>query len=63
LLHGQSLPVAEAGRYVPGSVELRHGLCVEGENMIGFADVAECDNTCGALILRPKVNVAMGDVK
>ena len=63
LLQGRGVPLAEAGRYVPGSVELRHGLCVESENMIGFVDVGECENACGAPFLRPKVNIAMGDLK
>ena len=63
LLQGRGVLLAEAGRYVPGSVELRHGLCVESENMIGFVDVGECENACGAPFLRPKVNIAMGDLK
>jgi len=65
LLRGQSVPVTEAGRYLPGISELGHGICVEGKNMIGFADVAGggCENDCGSLFLRPKVNIALGDVK
>jgi hypothetical protein len=39
-----------AGRYVPGCVELKHGLCVEGEKLFGFADLQE-------EMLRPKVNI------
>jgi tRNA pseudouridine(55) synthase len=41
LMNGLCVPLAEAGAYVPGSVELAGGLCVEGENMIGFADIIE----------------------
>ena len=63
LLHGLSVPMSKTGRYVPGSLELSHGLCVEGVNMIGFADVDFSENSCGAPILRPKVNVAMGDLE
>jgi len=51
LLSGLYVPMAKAGRYVPGSLELRHGLCVEGAGMIGFADVIE------DLILKPRVNI------
>ncbi|MDR2180135.1 MAG: tRNA pseudouridine(55) synthase TruB [Synergistaceae bacterium] len=41
LLKGLRVPAAEAGRYLPGTVDLRHGLCVLGKKMIGFADVIE----------------------
>lgn len=61
LLHGLCVAVAESGRYVPGRLELRHGLCVEGRNMIGFADVKE--DPGGALLLKPRMNVAMDDME
>lgn len=41
LLNGLGVSLAEAGCYVPGTVELAGGLCVEGETMIGFADIVE----------------------
>ena len=63
LSHGLCVPVAEAGRYVPGSSELRHGLCVEGGNMIGFADLDPFGGRNGAPLLKPRVNVAMDDLK
>jgi len=70
LLNGLCVPMAEAGRYVPGSVELRHGLCVEGGNMMGFADInfeesnfTENHSDIQILkpILKPKVNIVMGE--
>ena len=58
LLNGLCVPLAEAGRYVPGSVDLSEGLCVEGENMIGFAKIQE-DNTGDFSVpcLRPEANI------
>ncbi|MCL2010065.1 MAG: tRNA pseudouridine(55) synthase TruB [Synergistaceae bacterium] len=59
LSHGLCVPLAEAGRYVPGNLELRHGLCVEGEAMMGFADIALGEGRGGAFTLKPRVNVAV----
>jgi tRNA pseudouridine55 synthase len=61
LLHGLRVPMTEAGHYVPGSLELRHGLCVEGRNMIGFADIGLSEDRCGVLVLKPRVNIAMSE--
>ena len=55
LLNGLYVPLASAGRYVSGNMELRHGLCVEGTGLIGFADVIE------GLILKPRMNIIMDD--
>lgn len=55
LLKGLYVPLAKAGRYVPGTVALRDGLCVEGASMIGFADLMEAEN---GLVLKPRANVA-----
>ena len=63
LLNGLCIPMAEAGRYVPGNTELTHGLCVEGENMIGFVDVCLSEGPCGASLLRPRVNIAAETAK
>jgi hypothetical protein len=59
LLHGLCVPAPEAGRYVPGGSELGHGLCVEGENMIGF--VGFDGESRDALLLKPKVNIVMDE--
>jgi tRNA pseudouridine(55) synthase len=56
LLSGLCVPAAEAGRYIPGTVELCHGLCVEGRKMIGFVHVVEAEN--GGVFLKPKANIA-----
>ena len=50
------MPLREAGRYVPGTVALRSGLCVEGAGMIGFAD-REPDG--GGVLLRPRANILL----
>ncbi|MDR1621791.1 MAG: tRNA pseudouridine(55) synthase TruB [Synergistaceae bacterium] len=54
LANGLCVPLTEAGRYLPGTVELRHGLWVEGKKMIGFADIVKGD----VLFLKPKANIA-----
>ena len=56
LLKGICVPLTEAGRYVPGVVALKDGLCVEGVSMIGFAELAEAE---GGLVLKPRANVAI----
>jgi tRNA pseudouridine55 synthase/riboflavin kinase/FMN adenylyltransferase len=53
LSNGLSVPLAEAGRYLPGTVELCHGLWVEGRKMIGFADIVKTH----VLSLKPKANI------
>ena len=63
LLHGLSVPVSEAGRYIPGTSELGYGLCVEGGDMIGFADIDVGLDNGGELLLKPRVNVEIGDLK
>jgi tRNA U55 pseudouridine synthase TruB len=61
LLNGLCVPIAEAGHYVPGTVELRQGLCVEGKTMIGFADVVRGLLQDGGTLLKPRVNIALDD--
>ncbi len=56
LRNGLPVPLREAGRYVPGTVALRSGLCVEGAGMIGFAD-REPDG--GGVLLRPRANILL----
>jgi tRNA pseudouridine(55) synthase len=56
LLSGLCVPAAEAGHYFPGTVELRHGLCVEGKKMIGFADMDGMMENGGA-VLKPRTNI------
>lgn len=56
LLNGLRVPLATAGRYVPGCVDLSKGLYVEGENMIGFAGISE-DNADGVSCLKPETNI------
>lgn len=60
LMNGLCVPLADAGRYVSGSGELRHGLCVEGVNMIGFADINAVEG--GAPVLKPRANIFMGEL-
>jgi tRNA pseudouridine(55) synthase len=55
LTEGLTVPLSEAGRYLPGTIELRHGLCVEGEKLFGFAEL-EPSGGLGAL-LRPRTNI------
>ncbi|MDR3265781.1 MAG: tRNA pseudouridine(55) synthase TruB [Synergistaceae bacterium] len=71
LMSGLCVPLADAGRYVPGFVELSGGLCVEGENMIGFADVVPCpasekngkgtglESEKSVPCLKPRANIAV----
>ncbi|MDR3231087.1 MAG: tRNA pseudouridine(55) synthase TruB [Synergistaceae bacterium] len=75
LMSGLCVPLADAGRYVPGFVDLSGGLCVEGEDMIGFADVvpdvadgktgksaSESEKTSSGTslsCLRPRANIAV----
>ena len=63
LLRGLCVPMADAGRYVPGNCGLSHGLCVEGCDIIGFAGVDLDKGRFGAPFLRPKINVAIGELK
>jgi tRNA U55 pseudouridine synthase TruB len=58
LSSGLCVPAAEAGRYLPGTVELRNGLCVEGKKMIGFADIVESDAAGDGMSLKPRANIA-----
>ena len=63
LSRGLCVPMAEAGRYLPGTVELKSGLCVEGEEMMGFADMVEGEkNALGGrvVLLKPKANLPAG---
>ncbi|MDR1376136.1 MAG: tRNA pseudouridine(55) synthase TruB [Synergistaceae bacterium] len=57
LSSGLSVPAAEAGRYLPGTLELRHGLCVQGKKMMGFADISGMTDNSGT-VLKPRTNVA-----
>ena len=63
LLNGLCVPISEAGYYAPGSSELGYELCVEGENIIGFADIISSEGRYGTPLLKPKVNVAASDQK
>ncbi|MDR1875339.1 MAG: tRNA pseudouridine(55) synthase TruB [Synergistaceae bacterium] len=72
LVNGLCVPLADAGSYVPGCVELSGGLYVEGENMIGFVDIVEDEankkikkneaavgpSSCPAPCLRPRTNIS-----
>ena len=48
----------EAGRYVPGAVGLRSGLCVEGKGMIGFVDRQLGER---GVLLKPRANIPLED--
>ena len=66
LLDGLPVPLREAGRYVPGTVGLAGGLCVEGAGMIGFADreVGKKEvgkKGSGEILLRPRANISVRD--
>lgn len=54
LINGISVLLREAGAYVPGTVELTKGLCVEGRNMMGFAELLK---SSAGLLLKPKANI------
>jgi tRNA pseudouridine55 synthase/riboflavin kinase/FMN adenylyltransferase len=56
LLRGLRVPAAEAGRYLPGTVELNQGLCVEGKKMIGFVDIVKSGESDG-VFLKPRTNI------
>ncbi|MDR2176086.1 MAG: tRNA pseudouridine(55) synthase TruB [Synergistaceae bacterium] len=51
LTNGLSVPLSEAGRYVPGTLSLESGLCVEGGTLFGFAGLDE------KFLLRPQTNI------
>jgi tRNA pseudouridine(55) synthase len=61
LIGGMSVPLRGAGRYVPGSMELRHGLCIDGARLFGFAEVFRGDGSAGdgdgRLFIRPAANI------
>ena len=63
LSNGLCVPMTEAGSYVSGSSELGHGLCVEGDNMVGFADIDLSWDFDGAPLLKPRVNIAIRNLK
>jgi tRNA pseudouridine(55) synthase len=50
LMNGLAVPLSGAGRYVPGTLPLESGLCVEGEALFGFAANAN-------FLLRPQTNI------
>jgi hypothetical protein len=56
LLNGLNVPLAEAGRYFPGTVGLESGLCVQGERMIGFARTTR-SAAKDPIFLKPEVNI------
>ena len=56
LLHGVTVPLAGAGRYVPGLVPLERAFCVEGRRMIGFVERL---NAGGAACLKPRANILL----
>lgn len=56
LINGLPVPLREAGRCVPGTVGLQDGLCVEGAELIGFADREDHE---GEVLLRPRVNILL----
>jgi tRNA pseudouridine(55) synthase len=52
LSNGLAVPLSEAGRYVPGTLPLESGLCVEGgAALFGFAELDE------NFLLRPQTNI------
>lgn len=58
LLHGLPVPLAEAGRYVPGPVPPDQAFCAEGRGLLSFVDRRdEGDGT----MLRPRANVLLQD--
>ena len=59
LSRGLCVPAAEAGRYLPGTVELNHGLWVEGKKMAGFADLVKnrVKNGAKSSFLKPRTNI------
>lgn len=54
LANGLPVSLLEAGRYEPGSADLSFGLCVEGSDMMGFADLVTED---GTYFLKPRANI------
>ncbi|GHT00357.1 tRNA pseudouridine synthase B [Synergistales bacterium] len=56
LSNGLTVPMSEAGRLYPGSLDLSSGLYVEGERLFGFAKVLRDENN-GCLILKPETNL------
>lgn len=61
LRNGLPVPLREAGRYVPGTVGLAGGLCVEGAGMIGFVDREAGEKDGGEILLRPRANIFVRD--
>ncbi len=63
LSNGLCVSLSDSGRYIPGRLELRSGLCVEGKNMIGFADIFKKDmSDSGTFFLKPRTNIVDFDV-
>ncbi len=63
LLNGLCVSLSDSGRYIPGTLELKSGLCVEGKNMIGFADIIKKDTPdSGTFFLKPRTNILDFDV-
>ncbi|MDR1378867.1 MAG: tRNA pseudouridine(55) synthase TruB [Synergistaceae bacterium] len=56
LLNGLCVPLADAGRYFPGTIGLGKGLCVEGERMIGFARMTRSSEK-GPVLLKSEANI------
>jgi tRNA pseudouridine(55) synthase len=57
LTDGLSVPLSEAGRCVPGTMELKYGLCVEGEALFGFAELESSGGL--AAFLKPRTNIVI----
>jgi tRNA U55 pseudouridine synthase TruB len=57
LTDGLSVPLSEAGRCVPGTMELKYGLCVEGEELFGFAELESSGGL--AAFLKPRTNIVI----
>ena len=58
LLHGQGVPMAEAGRCVSGAVASGRRIHVEGRRMIGTAERREA---YGVVMLEPRMNLLLDD--
>lgn len=58
LLHGLSVPLVGAGRYVPGPVPPDQAFCAEGRGLLSFVDRRDEGN---GTVLRPRANVLLQD--
>jgi len=54
LRNGLSVPIREAGKYIPGMLDMTRGLFAEGKQMVSFVDIVERDDT---IFLKPKSNI------